>query len=52
MLGRMGLDIPARHQLIDRHLASLTLETATSLVQCLELSAKMWMPASGGYTLW
>ena len=44
----MGLDIPNRHQLIERHLASLILETATSLVQCSELSAKMWMPASGG----
>lgn len=51
MLGRMGRGIPDRHHLIERHMASLILETATSLVQCSELSAKMWMPASGGYTL-
>lgn len=48
MLGRMGRGIPDRHHLIERHMASLILETTTSLVQCSELSAKMWMPASGG----
>ena len=52
MLGRMGQGITDRHQLIERHMASLIRETAISLVQCSELSAKMWMPASRGYTLW
>ena len=37
---------------MERHMASLILGTAISLVQCSELSAKIWMPASGGYTLW
>ena len=52
MLGRMGQGITDRHQLIEGHMASLILETAIFLVQCSELSAKMWMPASQGYTLW